>query len=90
MERDNDRWKKLDNLSYWSKMVGLGRIREEDKEKVMRFVEDKTRRQYLRDNIRRAMRKGELWSIANLMRKRYALEKKRAKKEGDDKTTNGA
>ena len=75
--RDTERWEKLDDLSNWSKRVGLLPLDQEGKEKLMKFVEDGDRRRYLRDNIKRARDRSELLSIRDLMLKRYALEWKR-------------
>ena len=77
IDRNNRRWKKLDNLDYWSKRVGYKPIDSKGKEKVMKFMEDADRRRYVRDNVKRARQTGELFSVADIMVKRYSLEKKR-------------
>lgn len=75
--REKERWRKLNELNYWSHRVGLGRMYLDGMDAFMTFVEDYDRRRYLRDNIRRLMKKRELISMGDLMRKRIALEKKK-------------
>lgn len=79
--RDVERHQKLKDLNYWSQKVGYLPMNEEGMAKVLKFAEDVDRRRWLRDNVRRLAKKDELLSVADLMRKRYALEKKKRNKE---------
>ena len=80
IKRDNERWERLNNLNYWSQRVGFKPIREVDKERIMKFLEDADRRRYVRDNVRRANRRGELLSIADFISMRLEVEKKKRAK----------
>ena len=75
--RDKERWWKLQELNHWSHRVGLGQMNLDGMDALLTFVEDYDRRRYLRDNIRRLMKKHELLSMRDLMQKRLELEKKR-------------
>ena len=79
-ERERACWERLDQLSNVGKLVGYLPINKTGCERIMKFVDDPGRRRYVREAAKRAQRKGELVSIADLMRKRYALEKKRKAK----------
>lgn len=81
-DRNLIRWSALDMLDHWSQVAGFKRINPEHKYKIIKFYEDYDRRRYTRDNIRRAMKKSELLSIADFMEKRLKLE--RAKKEKEE------
>ena len=78
--RGSDCYQALSTLDYWSQRVGYPRMSSEDKGKMLKFAKDTDRRRYLRDNIRRARAKGELYSAKDLIIKRYELEKKRRAK----------
>ena len=81
-ERERACWDRLDQLSNVGKLAGFLPIDKTGRERIMKFVDDPDRRRYIRDAAKRAQKKGELVSIADLMRKRYALEKKKAGKTG--------
>ena len=80
-DRNLIRWSAFDMLNHWSRTVGLGEVRSDDSYKVIQFFEDYDRRRYVRDNVKKALKNGELLSVADLMRKRYKVEKKNKKKE---------
>lgn len=80
-DRNWERWDALSMLDRWSQQVGFKPISPDGKYLVMKFFEDYDRRRYVRDNIKRALKKGELLSVADLMRMRYEVERKRRKKE---------
>lgn len=80
-DRNLIRWSAFDMLDHWSQVVGFKKINPNDSYKIIQFFEDYDRRRYVRDNIKRAMRSGELLSVADLMRKRYLVEKKKKEKE---------
>lgn len=79
--RESRRYRKLDSLDYWSQRIGYLPMSTTDKAKIMKFVEDSDRRRYLRDNVKKEMDRGEVFSVAELMRRRYAVEKKKREKE---------
>ncbi len=74
--RDRCRKIKLEYLNAASRQAGYLPMNEEGMRKVMKFFEDADRRRYFRDNIRRMLKNGECMSIADLMRKRYRVEKR--------------
>ncbi|MBQ3293468.1 hypothetical protein IJG93_04240 [Candidatus Saccharibacteria bacterium] len=78
-DRDIERWNKLEELNHWSAKTGLGRMNSEGMERLLKFAEDYDRRRYLKDNIKRAIKKGELLSVRDLMLKRFNLEMKKGK-----------
>ncbi|MBR3324148.1 hypothetical protein IKG24_01235 [Candidatus Saccharibacteria bacterium] len=78
--RNQKRYRKLDSLDYWSRRVGYLPLSPKDKETVMKFTEDADRRRYLRENVKREMKNCEMFSIDDLVRRRYAVEKKKRKK----------
>ena len=80
-DRNEIRWSTLNMLDHWSQTVGFKPIHPDDKYKIMKFFENYDRRRYARANIDRALKQGETISVADLMRKRQALEKKKRKKE---------
>lgn len=80
-DRNQIRWAAFDMLDHWSRVVGFKRIDPNDSYKIMQFFENYDRRRYVRDNIKRAMKNGELLSVADFMRKRYEIERKRRRKE---------
>ena len=94
IKRDNERWERLNNLNYWSQRVGFKPIREVDKDRIMKFLEDADRRRYVRDNVRRAAKQDKLLSIADLITMRLEVERKnRTKKDAknaEKDTTNEA
>lgn len=69
----------LDELSEIGIKVGFKPISDEGKKKILNFIKDERRRRYVRDVARRCSKKGELVSIAELMQRRYELEKKKRK-----------
>lgn len=75
-ERNRARWSKLRALDLLSKSAGYLPLNDEGMQKIMKFFEDSDRRRYARANIRRMLKTGECLSIADLMRKRYQVEKK--------------
>ena len=77
--RNRCRHIKLKYLNAASQKAGYLPMDDEGMAKVERFFEDADRRRYARDNIRRMLKKGECMSIADLMRKRYKVEKKNQK-----------
>ena len=79
--RNWERWDSLEMLNRWSQMVGFKPISPDGKYLIMQFFENYDRRRYVRDNIKRALKNGELLSVADFMEKRYEVEKKRKKKE---------
>ena len=80
-ERNLVRWDAFDMLDRWSQTVGLKGIDPKDSYKVMQFFENYDNRRYVRDNVRRAIKKGELLSVADFMNKRYGIIRKRREKE---------
>lgn len=80
-DRNWERWDSLEMLNRWSQQVGFKPISPDGKYLVMKFFENYDRRRYVRDNIRRAMKNVELLSVADLMRMRYEVERKKRKKE---------
>ena len=80
-DRNWERWDSLNMLDRWSQIVGFQPISPDGKYLIMKFFEDYDRRRYARDNIKRAMKNCELLSVADLMRMRYEVERKRRKKE---------
>lgn len=76
-DRDQKRWRKLEQLSLASQQAGFLPLNEDGKRKVMAFFEDGDRRRYARDNLRRLAKQEETLSVADLMRKRYAVERTR-------------
>lgn len=76
-EREGERWRELEQVSALQRRAGILPFNEEGMQKIMKFLDDPDRRRYVRDAAKRAEKKGELVSICDLMRKRYALEKKR-------------
>jgi len=80
-DRNMIRWAALDMLDHWSQVVGFKPIHPDDKYKIMKFFEDHDRRRYVRDNIDRSLKRGDILSVADMMTKRYALEKKNKEKE---------
>lgn len=75
-ERDKARWDKLHFMNATSQRAGYLPMDEEGMKKVMNFFADGDRRRYARDNIRRMLRTGGCMSVADLMRKRYQVEKR--------------
>ena len=75
-ERDRNRWDKLRLMNATSQQAGYLPMDEVGMQKVMNFFEDSDRRRYARDNIRRMLKTGECLSVADLMLKRYRVEKK--------------
>ena len=78
--RDKNRSLRLRALNIASQRAGYLPIDDNGMKKVMAFFEDADRRRYARDNIRRMLKNDECMSIADLMRKRYQVEKKRKSK----------
>lgn len=78
-ERETRIWQKMQWLSDIGERVGLKPFNQDGMKKVVNFVNDFDRRRYIRDAAKRAEKKGKLLSAADLMRQRYALEKKRKK-----------
>ncbi|MBQ3326125.1 hypothetical protein IJG79_03205 [Candidatus Saccharibacteria bacterium] len=81
-DRNRARWKKLNYLNQTSQAVGFLPLNDSGMRKVQEFFADGDRRRYVRDNVRRLQKKGELLSIADLMRKRLRWEKIQAEKKG--------
>ena len=75
-DRNRGRWSKLRALNVASQCAGYLPMDEAGMQKVMNFFEDSDRRRYVRDNIRRMLKNDECMSIADLMQKRYQVEKK--------------
>lgn len=75
-DRDRRRWRKLRALNSASQCAGYLPMSEDGMQKVMKFFENTDRRRYCRDNIRKMLDRGECVSIADLMEKRYEVEKK--------------
>ena len=75
-DRDKRRWRKLRTLNSASQCAGYLPMSEDGMQKVMKFFENTDRRRYCRDNIRKMIERGECASIADLMTKRYEVEKK--------------
>lgn len=78
--RNLECYKSLDNLSDWGRIVNFKPINPDDRTRIIDFCKDRARREYIRRNVKRAMEKGELLSIGDLMFKRVGLEKKRREK----------
>ncbi|MBQ6409634.1 hypothetical protein IJI18_00025 [Candidatus Saccharibacteria bacterium] len=72
---------RLDNLDYWSQLVGFKPMGPDYKPKIIRFFTPYNRRRYVRDNIKRALKKGELLSVSDFIERRIHLEKEKRKKE---------
>ena len=79
-ERERYMWECLDKYSDISRTVGFLPIDQHGKDLIVKFVADAGRRRYVRDGARRAQQRGEIIHIADLMRRRYALERKRKEK----------
>lgn len=75
-DRNKQRKLRLRALNIASQRAGYLPMDNTGMEKVLTFFEDTDRRRYARDNIRRMLKNGECMSIADLMRKRYQVEKK--------------
>lgn len=73
-------WESLNRYSEVSRSVGFLPIDQHGKDLIVKFVADAGRRRYVRDGARRAQQRGEIIHIADLMRRRYALERKRKEK----------
>ncbi|MBP5204967.1 hypothetical protein J6Z37_01550 [Candidatus Saccharibacteria bacterium] len=82
IQRQEEREWKLRLLDHWSQQVGYLPMGESGMKKVMKFAEDATRRRWLRENLKRAKEKGCLLSVADLMAKRYQIERKQRDKKG--------
>lgn len=80
-DRNMIRWAALDMLDHWSMAVGFMPISPDYKYKIIRYFENYDRRRYVRDNIRRALKKGELLSVSDFIQKRIDLERKKKEKE---------
>lgn len=83
-DRNLIRWSALDMLDHWSQVVGFEQINPDHKYKIIEFYEDYDRRRYTRDNIKRSMKKCELKSVADYMKKRYQVEYRKRKKEENE------
>ena len=83
-DRNLIRWSALDMLDHWSQVAGFKQINPDHKYKIIKFYESYDRRRYTRDNIKRAMKRCELYSIVDFMEKRMALEKAKREKEENE------
>lgn len=76
-KRNRRRWGDLEELNYWSRRAGFPPLTKGEMEDFLDFCDDKDRRRYLRDKVRKLAEERKLVSIKELVRTRKALEQKK-------------